>query len=270
MAWINTAASISLRNEMDNAFPDRDTASDGTIGDGEHAQSVSDHNPDETGNTGGVEDSDSINEVHARDVDKDVRRAGWSMERVVQIILARCRSGAETRLRYIIFNRRIWSASSDWTEREYTGSNPHDHHAHFSFKYGSGASQTNPENRTMPWGILAAIEAEADMTPEQMTLWAKSSAGRQALALAAGDALAAQRALALTRLKDRGWGGADGMSQDEILAYILESTVAPANIDADGDGQADDSASLQGRLGRVEAALAEVLSILKPATPAVK
>ncbi len=155
-------ASTSMVNEFNWAFPDRDKASDGTIGDAAHAASPSNHNPDETGNTGGNEDSDSINEVHARDVDRDLRRVGWSMERCVQIILARCRSGVERRLFEIIYNRRIWTAKYGWREREYTGSNPHDHHAHFSFRYGSGSGVSNPENITEPWGILAAME-EDDM-----------------------------------------------------------------------------------------------------------
>src|SRR5207342_1098956 len=106
------------------------------------------------------EDADSINEVHGRDVDKSGPwPSGWSMERFVQIILARCRSGVEKRLDYIIYNRRIWSRSNGWVEREYTGSNPHDHHAHFSFRYGSGSGTSNPENITAPWGMLAAVQA---------------------------------------------------------------------------------------------------------------
>lgn len=160
MAWINTPASISLDREFDLAFPNRDTASDGTIGDGEHSQSVSDHNPDESGNTGGKEDADGLNEVHARDIGITLRRSGWTMERCVQLILARCRRGVEKRLDYIIFDSRIWARSSGWVQRAYAGRNPHDHHAHFSFRYGSGGGTSNPENITSGWGILAAIEAD--------------------------------------------------------------------------------------------------------------
>jgi len=160
VAWVNTAASDSLRDEFNEAFPNRTKASDGTIGDGEHSQSVSDHNPDETGNTGGKEDSDSINEVHARDLDKDLNRPGWTMERATQIIMGRCRSGAETRLDYWIYNRRIWRRSNGWVTENYTGANQHTEHAHGSFRYGSGSGSSNPENDTRPWGILAEIERE--------------------------------------------------------------------------------------------------------------
>jgi hypothetical protein len=84
------------------------------------------------------------------------------MERCVQIILERCRSGVEKRLRYVIYNRRIWSRSSGWVQKAYTGSNPHDKHAHFSFLYGSGSSTTNPENITSPYGLLAERQRELD------------------------------------------------------------------------------------------------------------
>jgi len=157
-------ASTSLLEEFNALAPARDKSSDGTIGDSAHADSASDHNPDETGNTGGMEDADHTNEVHARDVDSSGPwPAGWSMERCVQIILDRSRSGWENRLRYVIYNRRIWSASSGWAQRAYTLPNPHIKHAHFSFRYGSGSGAGNPENITSPWGFLAVYLREQDM-----------------------------------------------------------------------------------------------------------
>lgn len=157
-------ASTSLLNEVNALAPKRSKASDGTIGNRAHSLSVSDHNLDETGNTGGVEDADAINEVHARDITSaGPWPAGWSMERIVQLILSRCRSGAEKRLRYVIFNRRIWSASSGWVQKAYNGASPHTEHAHFSFRYGSGSGVSNPENITSPWGILAAGVQEDDV-----------------------------------------------------------------------------------------------------------
>ncbi len=162
MAWTNIPASNSLRAEFNAAFPGRDKSSDGSIGDSAHASSSSDHNPDETANTP-YEDSDSINEVHAIDVDSDLRRAGWSMQRVVNIVVDRHKRGLDKRLQNIIYNRRIWSRSYGWESRAYSGSNPHDKHAHFSFRYGSGSGTSNPENITSPWGILAAINKEDDV-----------------------------------------------------------------------------------------------------------
>ncbi len=137
-AWMLVACLVQLRTEFTDIAPGRDRESDGSIGDTAHADGgSSDHLPDEQFAALRSKDSDRTNEVHAIDVDVDLRTPGLSMEQVVQFILARCRSGAERRLRYIIFNRRIWSASEGWRQQTYTGPNPHDKHAHFSASYDS-------------------------------------------------------------------------------------------------------------------------------------
>lgn len=136
-SWILVPCLVKLRSEFNTIAPDRMKNSDGSVGDDAHQDSQSDHNPDETGNVP-IRDADKVNEVHAIDVDIDLKVPGLSMEKTVQFLLARCRSGAENRLRYIIFNRRIWSASNDWREQAYRGKNPHTEHAHFSASYTSG------------------------------------------------------------------------------------------------------------------------------------
>ncbi len=146
--WILVPCLVSLRQEFNTLAPTRDKSSDGSIGDEAHASSSSDHNPDETGATP-YEDSDRLNEVHAIDVDIDLRKAGWTMAKAVEVIVTRHRTGADDRLQNVIYNRRIWSRSWGWTAREYTGSNPHDKHAHFSARYLTAA-----ETNTRPWGLL--------------------------------------------------------------------------------------------------------------------
>lgn len=163
--------STSLLNEI-NAVGDeeRKKAQDGTIGDPAHAQRASDHNRDETGNTGSSSDADSIPEVHARDADA---RGPWKIkggaERIVQLIVAnvRARGHARRRVKYVIYRRRIWQwriVNGEWqfVQAVYTGSDPHDEHFHVSFEYGSGSGSTNPENDTSSWGILAAYQEEND------------------------------------------------------------------------------------------------------------
>jgi hypothetical protein len=158
-------ASTSLVEEINYIAPNRSKASDGTIGNQAHADSVSDHNPDETGNVGNVSDSDHIDEVHARDVTaKGPWPAGWSAARIVGIIVKRSRSGQEKRTRYVIHNRKIYKRSNGWVEEDYTGPNPHTEHFHVSFMYGSGSGSSNPENDTSPWGIKAAYDAEQEET----------------------------------------------------------------------------------------------------------
>jgi hypothetical protein len=145
--WILIPAGHSLFAAFDELAPGRDHASDGSIGDAAHAAEVSDHNPDETGAVP-IHDADKINEVHAVDIDSDLRTDGVDMETVVQFILARCRAGAEKRLRYVIYARRIWEADNEWRERAYTGSSAHLEHAHFSFSY-----VTALEASTVSWHL---------------------------------------------------------------------------------------------------------------------
>jgi len=176
-SWILVPCLVTLRSEFNTLAPNRDKASDGSIGDQSHASNSSDHNPDETGNTP-YEDADSKNEVHAIDVDSDLRKSGWDMNRCLEVIITRHREGRDDRLQNVIYNRRIWSASWGWTARTYTGSSPHTEHAHFSARY-----TTAQESDTRPWGLLEEDVTKSEFTA-WMTEWAKSAAGKQALALA--------------------------------------------------------------------------------------
>lgn len=146
-SWVLIPCLKTLFAEFDRIAPVRDKASDGTVGDTAHQQEVSDHNPDETGSVP-IHDADHINEVHAIDVDDDLRESDLTMEKVVQFLLARARSGAEKRLRYVIYNRRIWSASSGWVQKTYTGASAHTEHAHFSASY-----VTEHEASTASWHL---------------------------------------------------------------------------------------------------------------------
>ncbi len=194
----------ALRTEFNLAFPHRDKTSDGWIGDQAHAARQSDHNPDSRGL------------VHAIDVDADLRTPGWSMTKAVEVIIGRCRTGAETRLQYVIWNRRIWAASYGWTARAYTGSNPHDKHAHFSSRYEPFA-----ERNTKPWGLLAAntIEPSEDDMPLTAADLDAIEARVKAGALAAAETVRPYQTNAGQRLQKAGW---NPISLRGLLEYGLE------------------------------------------------
>ncbi|GAA0579603.1 hypothetical protein GCM10010172_75680 [Paractinoplanes ferrugineus] len=156
-SWVLIPCLKSLFAEFDRVAPSRDKASDGSVGDTAHSRTSSDHNPDETGNVP-IHDADKVNEVHAIDVDSNLDESDLTMEKVVQFLLGRCRSGAEKRLRYIIYNRRIWSASSGWVQKAYTGASPHTEHAHFSASYTSSleASTASWHLEDIPVALTAA------------------------------------------------------------------------------------------------------------------
>ena len=120
-----TKAAIQLREQLDDAFPDRDRRSDsGVYSDAKHAARKSDHNPDAQG------------WVRAYDCDRDLHRGSKPdlMPYLVDQIRILCKAKKETRISYIIFDGKICSSILGWKWRTYKGANKHDKHAHFSFK----------------------------------------------------------------------------------------------------------------------------------------
>ena len=124
--WRVAKSLLTLRDEVNQAAPQRSKASDGTIGDAAHCRRQSDHNP-------WVRDG-NIGVVTAMDITDDVPH-GCSANSIAESI----RSRRDARVKYIIWNRRIANSSSigtnpPWVWRDYTGSNPHTQHIHISVK----------------------------------------------------------------------------------------------------------------------------------------
>jgi hypothetical protein len=108
---------LSLLNLMAQI---RSMASDGAIGDKDHQNRSSDHNPWVIDGTTGV--------VTARDITHDPKN-GCSAQAIADAIVA----SKDKRIKYIIWNRKICSSSvSPWRWRKYSGSNPHTKHIHIS------------------------------------------------------------------------------------------------------------------------------------------
>lgn len=137
------AAAQSILDQATALWPNRSRISDGTIGDPAHAARTSDHNPDARGI------------VHAADLTHDPAN-GCDAHYWADQARLRAQRGDEPRLKYVISNRRIASPTDGWAWRTYTGSNPHDHHAHFSVNSGP------VENDDSPWFVGA--EEEEDIT----------------------------------------------------------------------------------------------------------
>ena len=112
-------AAISLNTllaQLDSLAPRRNKASDGWIGDTSHQNRTSDHNPWYPPPHGGV--------VTARDFTHDPThlRGQWVADTLV--------THRDPRIKYIIWNRKIWTPGAGW--RAYTGQNPHTSHVHLS------------------------------------------------------------------------------------------------------------------------------------------
>lgn len=123
MAWYVASSLNVLRDEINKSAPKRSKKSDGALGDTAHASRVSDHNP-----------CDGHEAVCARDITHDPK-GGFDSYAFADWLRARCQSGVEKRVKYIISNRRI-ASSPGWQWRKYSGTNPHDKHVHVSVTHG--------------------------------------------------------------------------------------------------------------------------------------
>lgn len=122
--WRVARALLTLRDQINERFPDRSKISDGTIGDAAHASRASDHNPHII--------DDGIGVVSAIDITHDPSSGCHAGEIVDALIRSQDR-----RIKYIIYNREIISSyaingQEPWARRPYSGSNPHKKHFHLS------------------------------------------------------------------------------------------------------------------------------------------
>ncbi len=138
MSWRTAPSVAAALSQASSKWPARSRASDGTIGDAAHSARHSDHNPDARGI------------VHAFDLTHDPVN-GVDCDQLAANLIQR----RDSRVQYIIWNRRICNASN-WTWRAYTGSNPHTKHMHVSIKL-----TTTAEKDTSPWWASVPAAAPA-------------------------------------------------------------------------------------------------------------
>lgn len=106
---------VKLLEQIDARAPHRSKKWDGSIGDTAHQAKKSDHNPNEHGI------------VNAIDITHDPAN-GFSANVLAELL----RRNRDPRIKYVIWNQRIFSSLvSPWQWRPYKGA-PHDHHIHIS------------------------------------------------------------------------------------------------------------------------------------------
>lgn len=116
-----------LFRQVNEMAPNRDKSSDGMLGDLEHSLRTSDHNPESPPPPGNPDD-----QVDAGDITHDPAH-GADMRQVSEAI----RLSRDVRVRYVIFNRRIFysyvvNGVPAYTWQEYFGPDPHTGHMHLS------------------------------------------------------------------------------------------------------------------------------------------
>lgn len=133
MAWAVAPSVRAMFVEANTRWPNRSKASDGTIGDQAHSSRTSDHNPG------------ARNLVHAGDLTHDPAH-GVDCNLLAALVYKRVLVGDEQRVKYVIWNRRIFTPAVSQAWRPYSGANPHDKHMHISV-----LSTVAAEKDTSPW-----------------------------------------------------------------------------------------------------------------------
>lgn len=151
----------TLLAEVNARHAQRDTGSDGWIGDAAHRSRPSDHNP----NTAGV--------VRAQDFDADVDPGDRELSPELWDFLLASR---DRRISYVISRARMFSSYPvrgypSWTPRPYSGSNGHFTHLHLSVVADPALYDDG-----RPWGFASGATEEDDMlrhgqTDPAVTQW---------------------------------------------------------------------------------------------------
>lgn len=133
--WRRAKSLVKLGDEIEKAYPGT-TVWD--IGDANHQDSWSDHNPNEC-----------CDVVCAIDVLDD---GGLNLAKFVAHLIA----NPHPNLRYVIYNRVIYQRKNGFAPQDYSGKNAHKTHVHVSVGNGpDGRSTTNYDNGSTSWRISA-------------------------------------------------------------------------------------------------------------------
>lgn len=134
MAWRVANSLETLRAQLNSVAPRRSKVSDGGIGDEDHQNRASDHNPWYPPPKGGV--------VTARDFTHDPA-GGLDCHWLASML----KQHRDLRIKYVIWDGRIMSGASEtspWVWRRYTGANPHTSHLHLSVVANPASDNTAP------------------------------------------------------------------------------------------------------------------------------
>lgn len=153
--WRVARSLLQLREQVDARWPGRPTASDGTIGNAEHASRESDHNP---WYGPGI--------VTAMDLTHDPASAD------MRVLSRELVASRDRRIKYLIWDRRILSGAAGpapWTWRPYGGTNAHTRHMHISVVASPACDDTSR------WALFTLPSPprpiEEDPMPTPAELW---------------------------------------------------------------------------------------------------
>lgn len=119
MAWKLAPALAALISDVNDKWPNRSKAVDGTIGDASHSARKSEHNPNR-------EPDDDVPDGYVTAA--DITTEGINKTLLIDTLKR------DKRVWYVIHDRKIWSRKHGFKTQPYTkpGSNPHTNHIHVS------------------------------------------------------------------------------------------------------------------------------------------
>lgn len=149
--WTLAPALSALLREVNARWPHRSKASDGTIGDTAHSTRKSEHNPDAKGVVRAV----------------DITVAGIDKAALLKVVIG------DSRVHYVISDRKIYSRTNSWAPRAYTGANPHDKHVHISLRNRTSESADwstvdKAAADTSSWGIASSSSSSSSSTSKTL------------------------------------------------------------------------------------------------------
>jgi len=148
------------------------------IGDEAHKLVVSGHNEDDTaGVRAEDQDPDSVPEHRAIDVKLDSHFSRSDGRALVKDLTTKPEN--QKRLLYVIFEGKIRSRSRGWVERDYDGSNPHNHHVHVSGEADEDANESDwslsewGSGPSIPGDIDEDLVVDGKLGPKTIAKWQK-------------------------------------------------------------------------------------------------
>lgn len=158
MGWTLAPCLGVLRDQINAAYPGRDKASDGTIGDTAHqAQGAPTFNVLGYGVHGSDHDPDANGYVCALDIDDDLGpEDSWALAQ-------RIAASKDSRISYLISHGKIFSSkggTQPFAWRSYGGADGHYGHLHVSVRHTRAERDS-----TAPWVVTSEVIIDKPTTP---------------------------------------------------------------------------------------------------------
>jgi hypothetical protein len=131
------AGGVRLRDQINTRFPKRDKRSDGWIGDRDHTQRASDHNPDRDGIVYAIDIDENMGSGRAR----NGRTAKHLADQLLQYAVSDL--PGHNRLKYVVYEGKIASGTYKRTFWKWRGGKDWGHYQHIHVSFNKSAKHDN-------------------------------------------------------------------------------------------------------------------------------